>query len=255
MPNFRAPFEKITDTIDYFRNNYSLFEISATLIIIGLILGGAAQMRAQIKQIQTYESAINMFQQKFNGYPGDFARADDYFSDAISGNGNNVIDAMYDVSQNDQAYWDLSYEMQQVFVQLSLAGMADRPFDGSLILNQGIPATHYDNNAGFFIASSSIFSGPSSENTSNVMWFVACNYDKTKTFDNVINKWFQNCGIFKPGDLHYMDVKMDDAKPQSGKLRGFGQTWAHKESKACVQNAAYSVDDSEKICQAAYILN
>jgi prepilin-type N-terminal cleavage/methylation domain-containing protein len=59
---------------------FTLIELSIVLVIIGLIVGGvlvgqdlikAAEIRATIGQIEKYNTAINTFQSKYNGKPGD----------------------------------------------------------------------------------------------------------------------------------------------------------------------------------------
>jgi prepilin-type N-terminal cleavage/methylation domain-containing protein len=59
---------------------FTLIELSIVLVIIGLIVGGvltgqslisAAEVRAQITQIEKYNSAVNTFRSKFNALPGD----------------------------------------------------------------------------------------------------------------------------------------------------------------------------------------
>jgi len=61
---------------------FTLIELSIVLVIIGLIVGGilvgqdlikAAEVRAQISQIEKYNSAVNTFRGKFGGIPGDLA--------------------------------------------------------------------------------------------------------------------------------------------------------------------------------------
>jgi prepilin-type N-terminal cleavage/methylation domain-containing protein len=59
---------------------FTLIELSIVLVIIGLIVGGvlvgrdlisAAQVRAQVTQIEKYNAAVNTFRGKFNAIPGD----------------------------------------------------------------------------------------------------------------------------------------------------------------------------------------
>jgi len=61
-------------------NGFTLIEISIVLVIIGLLVGGimvgqdlirAAEIRAQISQIEKYQAAVNAFRTKYNGLPGD----------------------------------------------------------------------------------------------------------------------------------------------------------------------------------------
>jgi prepilin-type N-terminal cleavage/methylation domain-containing protein len=59
---------------------FTLIELSIVLVIIGLIVGGvlvgqdlirAAEVRAQISQIEKYNTAVNTFRGKFGAIPGD----------------------------------------------------------------------------------------------------------------------------------------------------------------------------------------
>jgi prepilin-type N-terminal cleavage/methylation domain-containing protein len=66
------------------RRGFTLIEMSIVLVIIGLIVGGvlvgqslisAAAVRAQISQIEKYNTAVNTFYGKYNALPGDLAPA------------------------------------------------------------------------------------------------------------------------------------------------------------------------------------
>src|ERR1700722_13172793 len=61
-------------------NGFTLIELSIVLVIIGLIVGGvlvgqdlikAAEVRAQISQIESYNTAVNTFRGKYSKIPGD----------------------------------------------------------------------------------------------------------------------------------------------------------------------------------------
>src|ERR1700722_15466804 len=61
-------------------NGFTLIELSIVLVIIGLIVGGvlvgqdlikAAEVRAQISQIEKYNTAVNTFYGKYQAIPGD----------------------------------------------------------------------------------------------------------------------------------------------------------------------------------------
>lgn len=63
---------------------FTLIELSLVMVIIGLVVGGvmigrdlihAAQIRAQIAQIEQYNTAANTFREKYGGLPGDLASA------------------------------------------------------------------------------------------------------------------------------------------------------------------------------------
>src|ERR1700753_1576823 len=66
------------------RQGFTLIELSIVLVIIGLIVGGilvgqdlikAAEVRAQISQIEKFNTAVNTFRGKFGALPGDLPPA------------------------------------------------------------------------------------------------------------------------------------------------------------------------------------
>lgn len=87
---------------------FTLIELSLVLVIIGLIVGGilvgqdlirAAEIRAQISQIEKYQTAANTFRGKYNALPGDLnaATATQYGfmlrgSYAGQGDGNGLLE-------------------------------------------------------------------------------------------------------------------------------------------------------------------
>lgn len=81
---------------------YSLIEISISLIVIGLILGGAikgwelierARVNALVEQVNAIRMSITSFYDKYNYLPGDFPFASTQIkSGLVDGNGNSVID-------------------------------------------------------------------------------------------------------------------------------------------------------------------
>src|SRR5579872_3532957 len=93
------------------QSGFTLIEISIVLIVIGLLVGGiltgldlinTAAQSAQIAQIQKYQTAVNLFQIKYNGYlPGDIPNP--YASNfgfqsrgtaAGEGDGNGLIEGL-----------------------------------------------------------------------------------------------------------------------------------------------------------------
>lgn len=96
---------------------FTLIELSIVLIIIGLIVGGilvgadlinAAAIRAQITQIEKYNTAVHTFQNKYGGLPGDLSStlASQFgFNSrpgyAGQGDGNGVIQGSYGLSASD----------------------------------------------------------------------------------------------------------------------------------------------------------
>lgn len=88
------------------RAGFTLIELAIVLVIIGLIAGGVlvgqdliynAELRAQVRQIESYNTAVNTFKTKYNCLPGDCAQAvalglGVLGGDGTNGNGNGVFD-------------------------------------------------------------------------------------------------------------------------------------------------------------------
>ena len=145
------------------------------MVIIGLIIGGvlvgndliyAANVRAQIAQIQDIETQINTFEVKYNCLPGDCANATDFFGttspqgDTIrNGDGDGIIKSMYNgVTQypGDCITPTVSGEVSQLFMQLYLAGIGKNYTQGLLNTYYSHIATDYPyakfgNGTGIFV--------------------------------------------------------------------------------------------------------
>lgn len=122
------------------KSGFTLIEMSIVLVIIGLIVGGiltgqdlikAAEQRATIAQIDKYKTAVNTFEAKFNGIPGDLneTQASNFGLFAMStattiggpgaGDGNGLIEGG---AANTTA---LNGEVVAFFRHLSDAGLID----------------------------------------------------------------------------------------------------------------------------------
>ena len=121
---------------------FTLIELSIVLVIIGLIVGGvlvgadmikAAATRAQIAQIERYNSAVNTFVTKYGYLPGDIP--DPYASQfgfqargasAGQGDGNGELEGWNGGAAGNQ---ELAGESPTVWVDLSQANMIDGNFN------------------------------------------------------------------------------------------------------------------------------
>jgi len=127
------------------QSGFTLVELSIVLVIIGLLVGGilvgrdlidAAAVRAQISQIERYNTAVNTFRLKFDYLPGDipdpFATQCGFVSRgqyAGEGDGNGIIEGIKcAVAGCTDDYGVVSGESAMFWVDLSTAKLLDGGF-------------------------------------------------------------------------------------------------------------------------------
>jgi len=209
---------------------FTLIELSIVLVIIGLIVGGilvgqdlikAARVRATIGQIEKYNTAVNTFQTKFNGLPGDLnattASGFGLYGAAGTtgrGDGNGLIDG---IVAGVSAQYSWSQEAGILWVHLSQANLLDGTFSGA-----------WDGASPVAVATASVSS----------TWPLAKiglgNYIDVGSAGG-INYWFIT-GVLSaaatgaitsntnltPIDAYNMDIKLDDGSPLTGIVQARG---------------------------------
>jgi prepilin-type N-terminal cleavage/methylation domain-containing protein len=132
------------DTRKNTEHGFTLVELSIVLVIIGLIVGGilvgqdminAARARSVVSQIEKYNSAVNVFQEKFNAIPGDYKDAVANISGALlDGDGNGAIASATGLAGIDVPPTVLAAtsEYPLFWNHMSKANLVDGNFDGSI---------------------------------------------------------------------------------------------------------------------------
>lgn len=148
---------------------FTLVELAIVLVIIGLIVGGvlvgqdlikAAEIRAQITQIEQFNAAVNTFRVRFNGVPGDIRNAkvvlNSNVADTWNGNGNRQIEVNATegatASSVDGTSHAATGEIIQFWHHLSLAQLIPGSYSGvvdvgGLVVGENVPATKLDRSA------------------------------------------------------------------------------------------------------------
>lgn len=135
------------------KSAFTLVELSIVLVIIGLIVASvtagrslirAAQIRSLVTAINTVETGINSFNDRYNAIPGDFSNAYAVFGNGSStvgcttaalcnGSGSGQVDCTM-AGSNVQAGTVATAgigEVYNFFVHLGLAGLIDGSFTGA----------------------------------------------------------------------------------------------------------------------------
>jgi prepilin-type N-terminal cleavage/methylation domain-containing protein len=225
-------------------DGFTLIELSIVLVVIGLIVGGilvgqslisAAAMRAQITQIEKFQTATNTFREKYGYLPGDIPdpAASSFGLQARGscpgeGNGDGLIEGWGSGSTciNNGSLQD-GGETVVFWVDLSTAGLIDGGFSTAKATTYSNPitASTTPNLNAFFPAAkigrgNYIYVYEGGGATPN-----GYNYYGISAITEV-NQWITSNPALTVAEAYAIDAKMDDGFPQTGRVTaqfaGFG---------------------------------
>jgi prepilin-type N-terminal cleavage/methylation domain-containing protein len=251
------------------KHGFTLIELSIVLIIIGLIVSGilfgkdlihAAELRAQITQIEQFTTAYWTYKGKYGSAPGDNPKATDFFGGAtLDGDGNGYIQNYV----TDTADNGFDYEQAEFFVQLSLGHLIPGEFTNEFALHAGIPEAKIAPGKGFMAASSMYSIACDSYNQASDCvgrgeWKVGYFFNlgdmsQTSPIDA------DEAGVFTPLDTYTIDLKMDDGLAHTGRLRAataINDGYYSASPTPCMTGpsapATYDLSNLQPVCQFGY---
>lgn len=188
------------------QRGFTLIELSIVLVIIGLIVGGvlsgqdlikAAEVRATIKQVESFNLAANTFRVKYNAIPGDYSTTLAGAAAGSTGNGDGVL------LSSVPNILVLTGELSWFWNHLSAAAMIDGGYDGSIVggaavLGSTIPTSKLGRASGWHVFS-----------VAGVNYFQLG--AKTQANTTIITG-----AATTANEAFLIDTKMDDGKPNGG---------------------------------------
>lgn len=262
-------------------NGFTVLELSISLVIIGLIIGGilagrsllrVAELNSVMTETQKYAMALNNFRMEYNAFPGDFNQATEFWGEAHS---TFSVCRDMDKSQmketcngNGDGTVDDNYEMFLLWHHLSNAGLIEGQYEGrsdpDIAVNgwahtpwKNCPGSNFETGNAYGLRHHGYQSGPG--------WFNG-DYGHFLMFGRAVNTSNLPRGrAFVPADLWKLDAKFDDGKPGRGQL--VTRAGKNPETPNCTEtspgagditdgryhlDAVYRMDFEEKACTMVY---
>jgi prepilin-type N-terminal cleavage/methylation domain-containing protein len=221
---------------------FSLVELSIVLVILGLLTGGilagqslirAAELRSITTDYNRYITAVQSFRGKYMALPGDMPNATLFWGARDGGDGVGAdcftVESTASTTCNGDGdgkihiptggtglYWG-SGERYHAWVQLADAALAEGTYtgrtdstttEGARTPGKNVPRSKFNNN-GWLLAYNDYVA-----TTGDVTMFQGTG---GKNLLSLVEQG-QNYSSLNPENLWNIDVKLDDGKPNSGKI-------------------------------------
>lgn len=246
---------------------FSLVELSIVLVILGLLTGGilagqslvrASELRAVTSEYQRYVTAVGSFRDKYFALPGDMTNAQSFWGVAhatpatcvttastsaltCNGNGDGIILASTG-SQEIFRFWQ----------HLANAGLIEGSYSG-VTANAGIgPNLGDSTNSPRSRMTNGLWYVYNWGNVSGNALFFTNQYDNVFAFGAPGGSSWPNTVLLKPEELWNLDTKLDDGKPQSGKIIANPWPTCTTAASATDSAAAYLLSSSTPLCAAIF---
>jgi prepilin-type N-terminal cleavage/methylation domain-containing protein len=250
------------------QSGFSLIELSVVLVILGLLTGGilggqalikAAELRKVANDFDKYETAINTFYMKYDGYPGDLGNATEYWG-AVSGcpttnagtgtqtcNGNDdgiLTNTSGDHNERLRSWQHLS-NAELIEGQYAGAHIATQRYEPGVTVPRGPRG-----NSGF----SMVGFGPGIMGFGGASGYVWGTYSCRIGLFLGGQTWdaMHAPTIFTPSEVWNLDSKLDDGRPDMGKVQTGPRT------SSCVTSnnmpSEYALNTDGQVCMITYCI-
>ena len=203
---------------------FTLIELSIVLVIIGMLVGvivggqsllHQAALRAVIRDLQSYQTAVNTFRNQYDASPGDFSTASTFWAGATNGSGDMRIGCTNVSSAANMAANCI--EPVLAWRQLSLSTIVPSNYSG--VAGAGTAASP------FFVPRTNIPASKIMDGAGYVIYYDDATYLNSYNAHVILLGASLTTGlgftrsVISPVDARTLDEKIDDRQRDTGKLR------------------------------------
>jgi len=263
-----------TNHTNFQRTAFSLVELSIVLVILGLLTGGilagqslirAAELRAVSTEFNRYYAALHSFRDKYFALPGDMTNATSFWGDQATGTSACASAATADGTPgtcNGDGNGSIGAgaysigEALRAWQHLAMAGLIEGSYTGyiaatNVTIGTEVPRSKLGN-AGW-----ALFSRNGS--ASNMVWQRNGNFFLIATSGSGSSTGIWS-DVIKTEEAWNIDTKMDDGRPEYGKVMG-GSNGGNctnptgQEGTATLSNREYALTTSGTVCRMWFDVN
>lgn len=202
------------------RSGFSLVELSIVLVILGLLTGGilggqslieAAELRAISTEYDAWQTATNVFVDKYMEIPGDMRMADEFWPGVVSGNGNGRISIPSGANQTGDSFTFWQHLAKAGLIAGEYTGVAGGDSNMHSMLGVNVPKSKYSN-AGW--TARHCYTG---DDCGNGTADYEVPYGNHFTFGSAVD-YDTDQPVLTPEEAWNVDTKLDDGQPAKGKV-------------------------------------